>query len=178
MATTTEINNLADTIATEQNTQRNNMPQSMMKPEKMNEMTVHMAKGQAKAILTAFNPPWENVMATGQSSPDRATLAKGWFNRGTGWCEGGSRRIPALGLVQLRGVLYTNATESLVMTLPVNLRPRKNELFSITVGTFAGFVYVWTDGVVAIDEWPERTLYAAAPIPYLSLSGIQYEAQV
>lgn len=176
MATSSEISTAGEYLASELTSAENNMPDAWKTQPIPNMPNIrrHISQAFIRGVFRFTNTPWLPVLPTGQTSLEQATFASGWLNREMGWAPAETRRVPALKMVQMRGIIHTTGSSLLIMTLPPALRPAKNELFATTVNGSAGFVYVWTDGTVYLDTWTERTT-AMPPVKFLSLSGICYE---
>lgn len=176
MATQAEIDALANRMASETTIQRNSMPASWNSPAYLPQMTQHMMKGQARAMIESFDTPWVNITSTNTARSDTGRFATGWFNKGIGYAVGACRRVPLLGKVEMRGVIYATSVVigGQLLYLPIDLEPQQNELFQTTVMDNANVLHpavisIYTDGTVNL--W----FTTATSISHLTLSGISYE---
>jgi len=81
------------------------------------------------------------------------TLQNGWANYGHGTARAAARSIS--GIVQLRGVIWTNGSTQAAFTLPAAFRPARAVYIPVTLcGSHYGALYIGPNGVVSVEAEP------------------------
>lgn len=169
-----EIDALGNALASAVTAAENSLPPLPEVPDQGtmdNVIRPHMMKrGFATGIGNSLDPPWVDVAAANSSDPLAAKFAPGWLNKGLGWAVAASRRSGLTRIIHLRGHIFSNGTNPLILTLPPLLLPAQNEIFATVIDFQPAYIHVWIDGTVSVN-YAEATTRQA-----VTLSGISYEA--
>lgn len=121
------------------------------------------------SVDSSINVDVNGVMTFDDASWIAPTLGNSWVNYGSGHRTAGYRKLMN-GIVELRGLIKLGTTATTIFTLPSNMWPLQQEIFSVMSNTANARVDVLPTGVVQVQSYDTGGSNA-----FVSLAGIRFD---